>query len=115
MYPATTRPSASTETRKGLSWSRRGLLAPLAFVLALLLSTTVGDAVHALGDLSAAVRQTAKQLVQELAGKFVGAAAGEPVLVRSAEDRTPEYFLVPLRKNGRILGLVGMGANGAAW
>ncbi len=92
-------------------------LIPVLLALALVLLATLAwvTSAHAATDDAVTAKRTAQQLLARLDGKLEGATAGEPVLVHSSESGSPEYFIVPLERNGRTLGLAGVSADGRSW
>lgn len=89
-------------------------LALLGFALVLLAVLASAMRAHAADDALTA-RRTAQQLLGRVTGKLEGATAGEPVLVHSLETGRPEYYIVPLERGGRTLGLAGVSPDGRAW
>lgn len=80
--------------------------------LALVLSTTLASAAGTPADTA---RETARRLVNETTGTLAGGTIADPVLVRDGKDRSPAYFVVPVRIGDRIAGIVGVTADGRSW
>jgi hypothetical protein len=89
------------------------LLAALVPLLVLLAWTATARAETASPETRA--RTTAAQLLERVGGKLGGATAGDPLLVRRLSDRGPAYIVVPVLRQGRPVGLVGVSADGRSW
>ncbi len=89
------------------------LLVALFLAFGLLLLGT--SAVLAEGNPQDRAEQAARTLLGRVRGQLAGGTVGRPVLVRSLDDLSPSYYVVPVNKHGKIVGLVGVSSDGGSW
>ncbi len=107
-------PHARIQTNRLVSSSKFSVLI-LSFCLALAAMLASVSAARAEGAAAATARQTVQQLLDRVRGDLAGGKPGEPVMVHGADDKQPAYFLVPVQKDGRTQGLVGVSPDGRSW
>jgi len=106
---------ATTKQDHRAARSRDVRLSVLSLALAVIAMLVWAADTSAQGLPEEAARDTAQQLVGRLRGKLAGGSVGEPVLVHSFEERTPQYYIVPVQKHGRTVGLIGVSKDGTSW
>ncbi len=107
---------SSTRTDVVASTPKRRYRLRLVLLICVLLATLPASPVaQAQSTGAAAAQQTARLLVGTLRGKLTGSAAGRPAPVHSFGSGQRSYYLVPIEKRGRTVGLVGVSADGRSW
>lgn len=74
-----------------------------------------GAASASSGGAEAAARAAAQKVIARTTTQLRGASVGAPVLVRSVEDMSPQYFLVPVSRGAKVIGVVGVSPDGREW
>lgn len=107
-------PQVALHTSRSIGIKRYHLLI-VSFCLALMATLASVSVAGAQGDETAMARQTVQHLLGRLNGALDDGTVGEPTLVHHAGDKKPAYFIVPVQKDGRTKGLVGVSPDGRSW